>query len=242
VSPVVVNQLKHLLDSVGGAPDDYLILDTETTGLSPSNDLVVELGWAECRSRTVRCSGGLLLNWSDGRYAPWAGDLEARLERRNRERAARGKNPHTTYAMLREQGHDPAEVFLDLEAQVAEAEATGMALVGHNLWGFDRDFLKWSHKKATGQRWAARWPRIVDTGLLEKARKHNLVLPAYQEGSLDRLYGFLARKRGRGKWNLDTACNEVYRLDLSLADAHAAEHDCLATHRLLETMRDLSET
>jgi DNA polymerase III epsilon subunit-like protein len=217
---------------LGGWPDDYLVVDTETTGLRPESHLIVELGWVEVHDRRIADSGSILLDWSREHCVDFdrvACDLATVRQRM----AARGESYRIDAALLKREGVAPAPALAEFVALMTTCHESGMALVGHNVWPFDRLFFQKAMAVFGSRPWLMPPGRLWDTGLLEKARQ----LTLHPADDVGRYYDAVARDRRSVRYSLGKHCAEVYRLDVDATRTHSTAYDCEITHHLLEAMR-----
>lgn len=220
-----------------GWPDSYLVLDTETSGLDNERDFVIELGWARADGGAVSHSGALLLDWTRPEYAVYHDQIRAGMRKAGEHMRSKGRSYRFTFDGLAE-GEDPREVLGDFADMLAEDVAGGLAVVGHNVWSFDRVMLHRNVWRAAGRSLAFPYSNVFDTAAVEKARQLELWPPEPGESSPERWYTMLATRRT--SCNLDEHCNRVYGLKIDAKKAHTAEYDCIVTHRLLEAMKALA--
>lgn len=227
---------------LGTPPDDYLVVDVETTGIDVNRDLITQMGFCKVAGRNVVSRGSAILNWDqDNRIdQEW---FRNRLQTCEREMRARGATCHMTYDVVTRTGYNPQEVMEGFFAMIDEAVKEGQAIVGHNHVAFDIPLLQ-SHAARFLDRSAFTVPiaNTWDTGLTEKARQL-LLLPS-PGMTRDEFYSDVRRAYGRGvKWSLDKVCVPTYQLsekyDLDFKEAHEAEFDCLLSHLVLEEQRTL---
>jgi len=233
-----------LVERSNRLPDNYLVFDVETTGLSVNNDLITQVGYCFVNNKQILASGSTLLDWTSCSEIDqdW---LRNKLIDTKRRMAELGKPYHITYEKLRDLGQQPIHTLDCYFSALEEAQQRSDALVSHNGLGFDipmlrAHFKRWLNKKLTIQP-----NQLYDTGIMEKLCQMNL-LP----NSGEDIGTFLVRlqyKRMNGiYWSLDKHCipkyklNEKYQLDAD--KAHDAGYDCVITYHLFETFRELSNT
>lgn len=228
--------------SLDRLPDDYLVIDTETTGVFPSVDLVAQFGWVMVRGRKVHDRGSVFLDWT--RYPQMDQDwLRSRLEAVKAHFASRGQPCFHTYERLAAEGLPIDEVFPQIFHLLEDWVAQGKALAGHNLFSFDRAILDTNFQRFCPA-YKLSWPSncLIDTGMIEKASQ--LYLYPEPEETIDNWYRRVRDTRSRVLWNL-VLCVErtglVERYGLDLSQAHAADQDAYMTHLLIEHYRRLAE-
>jgi DNA polymerase III epsilon subunit-like protein len=222
-------------------PEDYLVVDFETTGFDPNSDYIVEIGWAEIRQRRITDSGYQLLDWSAMPVSKE--DFCRRLEKARNGMVSQGKDYRFTWDMLCQEGVAAWQGLGELVHRLFNCIENGVCIVGHNLWRFDRAMLNgYMDRFMDGYRLPWRPNSVLDTGLMEKAAGLNY--PPYAAETLDDWFARINAQRIRGvTWSLDRHCTQKYalaeRYHLDMAHAHQAAFDCVCTSHLLETYRQL---
>jgi DNA polymerase III epsilon subunit-like protein len=223
-------------------PDDYVVFDVETTGLTPGDDLITQVGFCLVQDRNVEENGSSLLDWTrcEGVDQDW---LRWRLAETKRQMEAKGKQNHMTYERLRDEGEDPLAVLKEYATLFGDAKDGGYYYLGHNALNFDIPFFQ-AHFTRWGPQFNFDSALVVDTGLMEKAAQLNFY-PWPGESLVDfyaRVYNW--KKKGVF-WSLDRNCVPKYKLDLihglDMTKAHDAGFDCILTHHLFEHYRELAE-
>lgn len=224
-------------------PDHYVVFDVETTGLIHTTDLITQLGYCVVCDRKPIENGSMLLDWTrhKGVDQPW---LYNRIDETVRRMASKGKTCHTEYAKLREQGIDPHAALEQFFALLADARARGDAFVAHNAWAFDIPMLHAHAGRFASGAFQFLPDEVYDTGVMEKANQM-YAFPRQGE-TRQAFYKRIHAARMHGvTWSLDSYCMPHYGLiekyGLDASKAHDAGFDCLATHHLFETFRELSE-
>lgn len=211
-------------------PCDYLVLDTETTGFSKTNDRILQVGMMLVRD----CKPAKDLWDSDHKalYLKWTPDVfigkESAME-------VHGITPEVCAA----KGAPPADVMQIIKDTIEYARGNGMMIVGHNMISFDAPFITQEMYRA-GIKHEFYHNEIVDTGLFVKAMQLGM-LPGG-----DRIYDYGKRvmdMRSRAKWSLDRFCIGTFRLDqlygISAERAHDAGYDCYITSCLITVINAL---
>lgn len=198
-------------------PSCYLVLDVETSGLSPRYHAITQLGMCfVCDGKIEMCAGSVLQV-----------DPGTVFE----ENAVRitGITPER----CRREGVPRREFFNEAFALVDEMRLGHNAVVGHNLWRFDNAFL--TEEAARMRRSDFALPEnIYDTGLLFKAAQLKM-FPAGE--NRHEFYAQVDNYRARGVlWNLQHAAKQF---GVSHGQAHDAGADALVTQRIFERIRTL---
>jgi len=232
-----------------GLPIDYLAFDCETTGLSPTEDLPIDFGYAIMRDGVITNSGSWILDWTrrpDLVEPEWLAD---KLDYVAYQFKLQGKPYHYSLQRLREEGRDPVKVLsyaLKLfDANRADAKAM---FAGHNATAFDSAMLHSCFHEYLGSAWRFDDNDIFDTGCMEKALE---TARQYQNPSQwllpnpgETMRSFFIRvknaRRAGVKWNIE-ACVERYELvQKRLVDPrklHGAEADARVCCTLIEMHR-----
>lgn len=223
-------------------PDNYFIIDTETSGFSTDNDFIVQVGWGVVRDRQLVDNDALVLDWTRHPDVDQQ-SLREKLAGLQKTYLEQGRTYHMTYEALQE-GVDPVEGLHVMMSLLHQALTAGQIVVGHGAWHFDKRMLD-SHAKEylnTDIPW--RRNSIFDTGLVEKASL--LDLPPWPGEELDEWFKRVSGRRAKGIfWNLDRAVTTKYdlvpRFNLDMTQAHGAAFDCRLCYYLFETFRAFGE-
>ena len=222
-------------------PPVYAVIDVETTGFSYDTDLIWSAGWAVIDSGAVVDGGEVILNWlqDEDIDAPW---LTSQIMRQQTEMAAAGRKCKLSLERLAtgDPPKDGLQRCLRAVRGLLSAEST---IAGHNLWRFDRYMLNAHAARFCDHDGALPWDckRVVDTGLIEKALQADL--SPWRGESREAWYRRVYDTRVRVRWSLEPHCVDKYdlarRFDLNMAEAHGSQFDCVLTHALLETYREI---
>jgi DNA polymerase III epsilon subunit-like protein len=224
-------------------PDDYFVADTETTGVKPAEDLILEFGWHMTRGRKTADNASILINWI-GHFGITYEFIKERTDRLRQIMAEKGANYRYTPEMLIEHGMPAPEAIEQIYGIFMETLDRGEMIVGHNIIGYDRAMFDAMFNRFFDGK-VIPWPAdaMFDTGLVEKASRQNRVP---WEG--DTIHAWARRAAAppwNVKWSLDAVCIPKYRLadrfGLQPDLAHTAAFDCLVTHKLFETYREIGE-
>lgn len=237
---------------IGPFPDNYTVFDFETSGVSFSQDLIVEAGYAIVRDRKVEHGGAVILDWTRSPLIDqqW---LQDRLEStkyhvENKKGVPTGRTYHYSHDRLAQEGEDPIASLTEFYHLIKDCLDRKELLVAHNGWYFDRNMLD-QHvvRFMTGQAklpWTAN--SIFDTGLTEKAAQLGPRGLPRPEDNLTSFYRRIRDWRVSIKWALDNHCVPKYGLaekhSLDMDAAHTGDFDCQVTSYLFEHWREMLET
>lgn len=225
-------------------PTTYLVLDTETTGFSKTDDFLVDVGWAVVQNGRIVNHTNLLLDWSklpgiDHNF------IRNRLLYQAEQYRQQGRPHYYSWERLCAEGHHPLEVIHSYAHLIYEHITRGDSmLVGHGFWRFDRDVID-SHTTQFLNGYLLPWKMnsIFDTGLLEKAAQINS--PPRSGETLDEWQRRVDRAGSKVKWNMERHCVPKYRLveryNVDMRAMHTAGFDCLMIHLLFDTYKQLTE-
>jgi DNA polymerase III epsilon subunit-like protein len=225
-------------------PDDYSVIDTETSGVHPETCFPCMLGITVVRDRKPVETSEIWLDWWREPNVDHA-LLEQQLLDTQRIMEADGKTFHHTKERLRARGQAPKPVFEALLARLEAMEAHNEFLVGHNVIKFDIEFIQAVMHNFLRVPFVFRTDLLMDTGLLVKASQMaDFPSPRPDET----VYAFLrrvARTPRKGvKWALNEYCEKRFELckkaNSTAEQAHAAGADSLLTHVLFEELRELA--
>jgi DNA polymerase III alpha subunit (gram-positive type) len=224
-------------------PENYLYIDTETTGKDFGIDLITEVGWAIIRNRQVVDYGGQLLNWAAVLPANQWSWVVNRIGETQQAMQEKGRAFHVTPELLLTEGVNPYHA-LDIYSQIIQdAVYNDQLILGHNAWFFDWHMIDSNLNRFLGQRIPWHANAIVDTGLIERAAQMGR-LP-WPGDTLDRWQFRASQYPYYTKWNLDDHCLRKYRLaerfGLDVGQFHRTGYDCIAGHLLFETYREIAE-
>lgn len=207
--------------------DSYLVCDSETSGTDHVKDFIQQYGFCVVINRKIHSNFSIIIN--------------------------RGRDLHIHPKALEVHGidHDrmeregvPVREGINLIIDTFEAfRKQRFMFVGHNLINFDIPFFELDGK-VNGRSFVFGPDEVIDTGALVKA----VQLGMYYNKS-DTLRSFAKRAasvRAKGIfWALDKYCYDTYALGsrsgIKKEEAHDAGIDCLLTHHLLETLREIFE-
>lgn len=205
----------------GKIPDDYLVIDTETTGL-PNNgreEYVTQFGYAVVQGRQIIDNQATMLKTPPG----WISEGASRVT-------------GITDEMIQRDGRDPRAFYEEL-IKLFDLYRGKSMFVGHNVAKFDGPFLEadFAHYNIE---FKFDENEFIDTGMMFKASQL-FIAPADQE-SLGDFFDRVGDVRSRAKWNLGFAIQRLgldMKHGIDLSKAHDAGFDCKITHYLLEDLR-----
>lgn len=227
---------------MGPLPDNYIIIDTETCGLEPREDYVLQLGQVIVKDRQVVHQAGLYLDWVRPGILPeqW---LRNRMAGIADNMARHGAQYRVNFDVMMTEGVDARSVINEWASTIKTGLDSGMSLVGHNIASYDLVMLSRHVVDVCKNPLLIPGNAVCDTGMLEKARQINMA-PSPGENMVEWFWRVYAAKR-RVKWKLDGHCADQYdlwvRSGLNPTLAHDAVADCVLTYHLLEAMREFLE-
>jgi len=201
-------------------PDEYVVVDVETSGLNPYLDRVLEVGVAVVENREMALPP---FSWVLNPSFPDDGfEVPAKIT----------ELTGITTEEVAKTGADPVSILARLQNL-----CDGKAIISHNGVRFDRLFLDVEYR-----RFGFRVPdkhQFLDTAALFKGWKLEML------GLLDDMSFFdfankVLETRAYGLYfNLGHCC-KVLEINVSdLGDAHRASVDVIMVHRVLEKLREV---
>lgn len=237
--------MQHVLSAFRdrfGFPDSYMVFDVETLGFSMQYP-VLQVGWALVIKTQLADASQFTLDWTRDGYginvAQFERDLANHAEHMEKQGACA-----VTPERMRAEGGDPHECLATYFDIINSYLESGCALVGHNAAAFDKPRLSKTLKHMFDEEPAWNSDSIIDTGAIERACQMD-EKPSASE-SLEEWNLRMLRRGPRGiKWSLAGHCCPKYhiarRCGVDLSTAHTAETDCIITHCLFETYREILE-
>lgn len=226
-----------------GFPEDYLVIDTETTGRDVDKDLILQLGWCQVVNRRVVDNDGVILNWGRKPYIDpsW-------VARRMGQTAAEMKKKHMVYPWdmdVLSHGQNPVEALTDFLERLCDVREKGQVIVAHNGVSLDFPIISSHFRRFLKLNFEFQPEEVWDTGALEKACQ----LDEFLYGSElpgDFAWRVIERNTDRGiNWSLHEHVipkyNLTVRYNLDLLKSHTAPFDAYVTHLLFEEFRTLAE-
>lgn len=216
----------YFSNKLGGEfpPANYVVLDTETTGLDRVEDRVIELGMAVVSDKKLK--------WRSSDYI--------RVPEEAMSADATAVHGITSDILNRE-GGDSQYIFDLFVSQLDSLRAMGFSFVGHNFIGFDGPFLE-NECKRHGHDISFGPNEVVDTGMLVKAARLRLV--PYEGMSLRDFFYKVYTRRARGVYyNLPKYCIKRFgleKLGVQMENTHSAGYDAWISHLVLEELRRMA--
>lgn len=257
-------ELRMIRDTVNGLfnlmrphyddfPKNYVVFDLETTGINPTKDLIVQLGWCIVKDGKEDDRGGAILKWPlFTKHVPNPARFKLKLEEvKNkvewRDGKPTGKKYHFDFERVMDEGVDPMFVLEAANDILHGAREKKMFFIAHNGYHFDVPFLEGHFDFFLGKdNKFGNMPRptfhfgdneLFDTGMVEKGSQCQMIpwlTDTVRSWSLR-----TQRERIKNvKWALDTSCVPRYDLDkrynLNIKEAHDAGFDCYVCHLLFQ--------
>ena len=207
-------------------PDDYLVIDVETSGLHPGNDCIIQVGICPVRGRQPGDWHGIYVQRPGLKLNPKVIEVTGITEKD-----------------LAEKGVPAKMVFAEVFDLFSWYRDKGFMFVGHNVAGFDCPFFE-NDLLRNGFKWKFDHSEIIDTGGLVKGAQ--LETRFREKESLRDYWMRIRNIRARGVfWALDRYCIPTFKLDqkygVDTKQAHDAGYDCWVTHLLFEEFRTMHE-
>jgi DNA polymerase III epsilon subunit-like protein len=243
-------------DNFRNFPNDYLVIDVETTGVefhkgtpNYTGDLITQLGSCVVRDGIAVKQSAVTLNWPLLSCISTESLRERMLQtKRNvefKDGVPTGKTYHLSVEKLAT-GVNPIEGLREFRELLSFNRERGCFLVAHNGWKFDVRMLEdhlgyWL--KADNQPFTFKNNELVDTGMIVKGAQTNLT--PYTTEPVRTWSNRVANARLKGiYWSLDNYCIPTYRLEerhyLDKSEAHDAGYDCYITHLLFEEFKNIA--
>jgi len=203
-------------------PADYVVVDTETSGLNPYLGRVLEIGVAEVKNREIALPHSWVLNPNfpdDGFEVP---EKITTITGITTEEVAEGQDPALVLARL-------------------QGICNQKMIFTHNGIRFDRLFLDEEYKRWEYEFFFANFDKhqFLDTAALYKGQKLNM-LPYLKHMSFFNWANRVLKMRAFGVYYNLAYCCEVLGVDVSdLGTAHRAVVDVVMVHRVVERLREV---
>lgn len=224
--------MRELLEDVarrcpgGKFPDDYVVFDTETTGVDVTTCRVLQYGltFVESRKRMANNFTAYIKPTEQLFIHPKAIEIH-----------------HITPELLQEKGEPPSVIVPLVIDCLKDWKQRGRMLVGHNIVNYDIPLL---NKEAARHSLSIDYGEneVIDTGMLVKAAQLGMRMD--ERDTLLTFFRRVSNKYVKGVfWSLDRHCVPTYGLHkfVDASKAHDAGVDCDLAHFLLESLRELAQ-
>lgn len=225
-------------------PNTYLVLDIETTAVTPASGSIIQLGWVQVIDGVIKSRGGLFISAPEAELQAYENSSYVK------QKISEGNTGYVKAADVREHGIPRVQAFSLLHELYSKTMANfaGSIVIGHNLTGFDIPFIEY-HSQKEGRAIKFDRTRVFDTGVAFKANKLGL-LPRDDEP----IWEFFCRVReiraAGVYWRLEIAVKELglesvinnFLLNCNSETPdeimyHDASTDTLATHFIYQELR-----
>lgn len=218
-------------------PDNYVVIDVETTGFKYGEDLIWDFAALFVRSRQAAESHRVLINLDDPTIAQ-EGWLDQKIA--NLAKVPTTKLGHVRLSKeLLQQGESMTEGMRQIGIILDQIRDEKLYVVGHNFVRFDAKRIIDQLQEFTGKRFRFARTAVYDTAAVEKALQMNSLPTATEDPTtyfLRILNGFSSVK-----YSLYEHCEAKYKLQdrcqLPENLQHTAAGDCQVVHCLLENYR-----
>jgi DNA polymerase III epsilon subunit-like protein len=246
---ITVNGLFNLMRGrFASFPNDYLVVDTETSGTDPRKDVITQMGHCLVKGRKVVDQAGLVLDWTRHPSVDqeWLRGrlISTKYQVEFKDGQPTGKTYHMSYERMRQEGANPDAVLREYLEWFKDIRQSKMFFVAHNGWHFDGQMFTFHFHRLFNEHWAFDDYELFDTGMVAKAAQSS-VGPWPGETPKQFCARVYAQRLKGVRWALDTYCvptfglAEKYHLDMEAA--HDADFDCFVTHLLMEEWRDMAD-
>lgn len=229
-------------------PDSYICIDTEFTGSSQENDLVLEIGHVMVENNEVIDSNSFILNWY--KMDVDQGWLSYKL---NNMLNIIGEGWRLLPSVVKDQGHDPLEVLRFYYELFDVCKRRELPFVAQNgIWA-DEKMLRSNFNRYLNKTFSFPVSNYFDTGLIFKANRtlepggpfsqyRGIALPVGGETLKDYFLRIAGVKIAGLKWNMATilqfyGLNEKHAIDKS--KLHGAAYDAMCVHHIMQHYRSL---
>jgi DNA polymerase III epsilon subunit-like protein len=211
------------------APERYMVIDLETTGLERDKDRILQLGLCVVNQGKVKMFAG-----QNGRRRPFLSQyFRVPPEAITLESIAVNG---ITNDIIQRHGVAPRAALEKFQSLLQTARRNNWALVGHNLIRFDLPFLL-VEAEGLGVRLNFADMPVVDTGMIVKACQLTDHPP---RAPVSRYFREIADLPRRGVfYSLDRVCVPQFGLESKGVDprrTHDAGYDCWVTHLLFQEL------
>ena len=197
-------------------PDDYMVIDTETSGLDPVRDRILEIGIVEVRDRKPTATGSWLLNPNFPYKVFEVPEEITKITGITTEMVANGKDPKRILKWLRDRYDDDY-------------------IYAHNGIKFDMLFMKEECKRWNIEPFL--YYQFLDSAAIFKACRLKVLYKLNEMTFFDFATMVLETRAYGVYFNLGYCC-KVLGIDVTdLGDAHRAKTDVMMTQRVIEALR-----
>lgn len=237
---IIRSVLGRIEETFGCFPENYLVVDLETTGVNVTEDLPLQFGYCLVeKGKVVECKANDI-NWLDqcGINSAW---VISRMDKARKSMTEKGKSYRMSVQRLQERGKPPIPSLVLLYELIRRIHDANGFILAHNGVNFDTPLISTVLREFLGVEFDFGENLVVDTGIIEKAiQLDETPLPNESLAVFSRRVGAI---RAKGVyWALDGHCLPKYGLEKKMpvgAEMHDAGHDAYAVHLLFETYRNL---
>ena len=198
-------------------PENYVVFDLETTGFSPTQNHIIQIGIVEVEERDA--SGGENSFLMNPNY-PYSFRVPEQIT----------ELTGITSREVSEQGLDPAILIPTISDILCHTPN-----VTHNGIKFDRAFFNSACRQYDCMMpWNGYW---LDTAVIYKATKLDAIPMMGIYETMVEFAKTISRPVRGLKYNLPHCCRDL-GVDIADLTLHQAASDCIATHRLFEQLRE----
>jgi DNA polymerase III epsilon subunit-like protein len=225
-------------------PPNYMVFDLETTGVSPSADLIWQFGAFTCTAGKPKHERGVALYVRIPEERALASDFE--IKRRSSRLVKNGAQVQESYDRcarefadeVKLKGKDLATQLKTVVTAMEMCIKEGWPIVGQNCVGFDFPFVAKACKDL-GITANLHPEKIVDTGLMIKAAKLKMEIKDGEDPF--RFYSRVNAVRARGCFfAIEGFCVPAFKLvekyGVDTDKAHDAGYDCYLTSLILNEL------
>jgi DNA polymerase III epsilon subunit-like protein len=244
----IVDMMDHwygnLFSRVGELPDQYLVIDLETSGFGRW-DYVTQVGYVLVEGREVVEQNASYIRCMDDPECN-AGWLAGRLDTTRRSCHKNGVEYHTTMELL-DGGRSPVKVWETIWDLLDSTLSRGAVTVGYNGIRYDVPRILDAFGRYLGPNDFLWEPdEFFDCAAIVKgAQMGPHGLPVEGESLWSWAKRVINANEPGIKWGLSSYAIEAFglveRYGLDVRQAHTADADCLAVHCLFDTFRNWAD-
>jgi len=223
--------MKQLLTEIasrcpgGKLPESYLVFDTETSGVNPTKDKILQYGFGVVKEGQLVDHFSILVNRPGLKIAPGAVAVHGISEEK-----------------MAAEGMDAEAAFNEVLSTFQAYRCAEQMFVGHNMIAFDAELFE-NESRHWGKEFRFGENEIFDTGMVVKAAQLGMYFD--QRDSIRSWARKVSEVRARGVyWSLDRHCFSAFKLSkfgLDKEAAHDAGEDCQLTHFLVKRFKEKLE-